>query len=350
MESELIIRRIKNYSIIAVVVPLITITSCLFIYKFLGSVDTSNKFNFDGSEIPIEKYFSKTEDKGGWSFIECPKYKVKRFYVNTDDKVMHELEISPSTLDLVGNLKNVEEAKNNNIKSVIYQQGEILNTRCVKNYPFMYQVLKNFSFLEEVLVEAVRKNTSGFAQVKNPYFYGEVSISRTARYFPALLIFKPFIILSALFLFLYWKNNLNLFKELENKKILNNFSRKFFYLGILSCIFLILHASFLGIDSDSKLFSILRRLIIILFIFSEMLAQIFLTKNLFTFKNELKNHIRSLILRLKITFVTIILLITLASFFILAFLDPSTSFKHTLEWNYFSFLLLYYFLSRLLWR
>ena len=102
--------------------------------------------------------------------------------------------------------------------------------------------------LENVLIDIKSANPSVFSSIKNPYFYGEVSISRTARYFPATLIFKHFIILSSIFLFLYWKNNLNLFNELKNNNILNNFSKNFYYFGVLSCLFLILHAAFLGID------------------------------------------------------------------------------------------------------
>ena len=151
-------------------------------------------------------------------------------------------------------------------------------------------------------------------------------------------------------MFFYWKNNLNLFNELENKNILAKFSKKFFYFGILSCIFLALHTIFLGLDIDSKLFSKMRRLIIILFIIFEILAQIYLTKNLFKFRVELKKYIHPLILKIKIIFVVIVFLTTCIAFTILAFDDPSTVFKHTLEWNYFAFLLLFYLLSWLLWK
>ena len=34
----------------------------------------------------------------------------------------------------------------------------------------------------------------------------------------------------------------------------------------------------------------------------------------------------------------------------MAFKDPSTNFKNVLEWNYFSALLVYYFLTRLTWK
>ena len=49
-----------------------------------------------------------------------------------------------------------------------------------------------------------------------PYFDGSASISRTARYFPANLIFKPAMFLTSFFLIKYW---------LYNKKIIQNFSR-----------------------------------------------------------------------------------------------------------------------------
>ena len=241
-------------------------------------------------------------------------------------------------------------AKNNKIKSVIYKRTKIVNDACVKNHPFLYSVLKKFNPLETILLHATQNNSTAFSQIKNPYFYGEVSISRTARYFPAILVFKTLIILSSFLLFLYWKNNLNLFSELKKNNILGKFSKNFFYMGLLSCTFLMLHATFLGLDFDSKLFSKIRRIIIILFIFFELAAQISLTRNLFKFKGELQEYIKPLILKIKIIFLIIIFSITCIAFVILAFGDPSTAFKHILEWNYFSFLLLYYLLSRLLWK
>ena len=151
-------------------------------------------------------------------------------------------------------------------------------------------------------------------------------------------------------MFLYWKNNLNLFNELKNNNVLNRFSKSFFYLGVLSCVFLIMHASLLGLDFDSKLFDKIRRLIIILFILFELSAQILLTINLYKFRRELKKHIRSFILRVKITFITIVFSASLIMFAFLIWGNLSSAAKHTFEWNYFSILLIYYFLSRLLWK
>ena len=148
-----------------------------------------------------------------------------------------------------------------------------------------------------MLIEGIKLNKSGFSLVKNPYLYGEVSISRTARFYPATLIFKPLIIFSAIFLFFYWFNNLVCFQNLYKNDLIGNFSKKFLIFGTLSCVFLILHASFLGLDYDSKGFSQMRRVIIVSFIVFEVCAQFFLTKMLFINRLRLKNYIRPAVIK-----------------------------------------------------
>ena len=342
MRSNQFIKKIRFYALISFLLPLITINSCMFIYKFLGHFDNYSGYNWNQKKIEytFNEYTQVVNSE--WSYARCPIYKYKKFLITTDNQTIENITEND---DLRDNL-----FASNKIKSIIYEQGKIKNDRCVKNYRFIYLLLNNFSALDKFFVNVKEKNLYGFVNIKNPYFYGEVSISRTARYFPVTLIFKPLIILSAFLLFVYWKNNLNLFSELKNKNILVNFSKKFFYFGIFSCILLMLHAIFLGLNFDSKLFGITRKLIIILFILFEIFAQILLTKNLFEFKEKLKEYINPLILKIKIIFVITIFFISCAAFSILAFGDPSTEFKLILEWNYFSFLLLYYMFSRLLWK
>ena len=344
MSSDQFIRKIRIYAIISFLLPLIVINSCLLIFKFMGDFDTYPAYNWN------EKKFENTykqdilihDNYELWTFINCPKYKYLYYTVTIDDQIIADTEENST---LIENLREI-----NKIKSIVIIQGNIKNDRCVKNFRFAYLLLNNFSALEKFLLIAKEKSITGFGKVKNPYLYGEVSISRTARYFPATLIFKPFIILSAIFLLLYWKNNLNFFNELKNKNTSVKFSKKFFYFGVFSCIFLILHAAFLGLDFDSKLFAKMRRLIIILFIFFEVFAQILLTINLFKLKEELKKYINPLILKIKIIFVTTVFFTTCIAFTILTFGNPSSDFKHILEWNYFACLLFYYLLSFLFWK
>lgn len=343
-------KRIRNYAIASFLVPLIAINSCLFIYKFFGDLNLFMypNFNWDKDELTLayNEYELAKNNFELLTFTNCPKYEYKTYYHSIDNQTIEEALSNTTAEDIL--IKKL--VKSNKIKSITLKNKKTLNYRCVKNDQFLYSLLKKFSWLETLLIHSMQKNFLGFSKVKNPYFYGEVSISRTARYFPAVVIFKSLIILSSFLLFLYWKNNLNLFSNLKNKNILAKFSKKFFYFGLFSCIFLALHATFLGLDFDSKLFAKTRRLIIILFILSEILAQIFLTTNIFKLRTELQEYINPLILKIKIIFVTLVFFTTCIAFSILSFGDPSTAFKHTLEWNYFAFLLLYYLLSRLLWK
>ena len=346
MKSELFVKRIKKYSIISLLLPLIVINSCFLLYKFLGNTDSyfdSKFWDKAYTELLLDENRAKIfklKTSNFTNLTDCPKYIYNGYYKAKKD----DGTFITSTTDSIFTDYKASEI------TFVYEKTEILNQRCVKNNKFAYFLLSNFNSLEKILINSLKKNTSGFAAIKNPYLYGEVSISRTARYYPATFIFKPFIVLSAIFLFFYWKNNFNLFNNFKDKKILVNFSKTFFYLGSLSCLFLAMHAIFLGIDFDSKFFAQIRRLIIILFIFFELAAQIFLTKHLFKYKEKIKKYINIFILKIKITFVAFVFILSIVSFSFLAFTDPSTAMKHILEWNYFSFLLIYYLLSRLLWK
>jgi len=345
MKSFNFIKRIRFYAFLSFFIPLIAINSCFALFKLLGNVDYYSNFDWEKEKIQYSyDEFLRIDNSKNLSFTNCSIFKHVLFYVTKDNQIIK------NTIENSDILREAIEI--NNIASVFFKRQQILNKRCIKNNQFAYLLLKNFNSLEKILIKAKRDPSTSFSQIKNPYFYGEVSISRTARFFPSILIFKTFIILSSILLFLYWKNNLNLFNELKNKNILDKFSSTFFYLGMLSCVFLILHAALLGLDFDSKIFSGIRKLIIVLFILFEVSAQIFLTGNLFKFKEELKEYkyIRPLILKTKIIFVSTIFLTSCISLIILAFYDPSTEFKHILEWNYFASLLLFYMLSGLLWK
>jgi len=346
-------KRIKRYAVVSFLVPLIAINACLLIYKLFGAVDTYPNFEWNKSkfEVPYEEYEPIIHNYKTRKFTNCPKYQWKSFVTTNDNEIIERT-------GGLNDLQIIELQKNNKIKSIIHEvlvpksknEKIYVEKRCIKNYPVFYFLFKNLGSLESKIVDYHYKKDLSFSEINNPYFYGEVSISRTARNFPTNYIFKPLIIFSSLMLFFYWKNNLNFFMLLKNQNKLSTFSKKFFYFGVASCIFLILHALFLGVDFDSKVFSKARRLILILFIFFELAGQFYLTKTLYLFKKNIKEFIFSFVLNLKILFVILMLIITIISFIYLAIGDPSTSFKHILEWNYFSILLIFYLLSRILWR
>ena len=186
-----------------------------------------------------------------------------------------------------------------------------------------------------------------------PYIDGGVSISRTARYFPTYLIFKPAMFLTSLLLVIYW---------LSNKKIIEFFEpnhehkKKIVFFGIASAIALTIHAIFLGVKFDNDLYKLFRRVIMFTFIVFEIVAQAYLVATFYSLKGKLNNYINIKVLKLKIILVTSLIVVAILSIPIISlpgnnFLGYNTKFfKHALEWNYFLGVISFYLLTFFMWK
>ena len=203
-------------------------------------------------------------------------------------------------------------------------------------------ISQNPNFLDGTFFEVDQIGRSGFSI---PYLDGSLSISRASRTFPQYLIFKPSMILTAVFLFYYWNNNNKLVNKLYSKDI--NFKFKTF--GILSAIFLAIHSVFLGIKFDIQIYKLFRRVVLLLFIIFELIAQGYLVYHLFKLKSQLNEFINGKILFIKIFLVTVLVVVALLSLPTLV-TKGNTHFKHMLEWNYFVGVVLFYLLSRFFWK
>lgn len=185
-----------------------------------------------------------------------------------------------------------------------------------------------------------------------PYFDGGTSISRTARNFPAYLIFKPAMIFTSFLLIKYWVITKKIVKNIDDKQQISNY---FVIFGISSAIFLILHSIFLGVKFDfsdelyKNFYKLFRRLIILFFIIFELIAQIILVYSLFKIKNKIYIYIKYNVLKIKIILVIILALTALASLPIITS-SGNTQIKHALEWNFFLGIIFFYFLTFLMWK
>ena len=155
-------------------------------------------------------------------------------------------------------------------------------------------------------------------------------------------------LISSIIIILYWLNYFFLFKKIDLEKY--NKSNLFLIFGIISGIALAAHTIFLGVKYDYEWYQTFRKTIITSFIIFEVLAQIFLVRKLIGFKPQMEPYINFQVLNLKLIFVILVSIITIISFYLLIFFEMGTSFKHILEWNYFSGLLVFYFLSFILWK
>ena len=203
-------------------------------------------------------------------------------------------------------------------------------------------ISQNPQFLENSIFTVDQLGRSGFSI---PYLDGSLSISRASRTFPQYLIFKPAMILTAVLLYYYWKNNNDLMNQYRSTKV----NYKFRIFGILSAVFLAIHSIFLGIKFDIQIYKLLRRVVLLLFIVFEIIAQGILVYHFFKIKSLLAKLINKKILILKIILVSILAIIAVLSLPILLN-KGNTHFKHALEWNYFVGVILFYLLTRFFWK
>ena len=201
----------------------------------------------------------------------------------------------------------------------------------------------NPSLLEGTIFTVDQIGRSGFSI---PYLDGSLSISRASRTFPQYLIFKPSMIITGILLFYYWNNNNNLICKIRNTE---NFKYKFRTFGILSAIFLIIHSIFLGVKFDFQIYKLFRRVVLLLFIIFELIAQGMLVYYLFNIKSKISDITNKKILVIKMILVSILVIVAFASLPILV-TKGNTHFKHALEWNYFVGVITFYLLTFFFWR
>jgi len=179
-----------------------------------------------------------------------------------------------------------------------------------------------------------------------PYIDGGASISRTARYFPSYLIFKPAMFLTSFLLIKYW---------LYNKEIIQYFKadhkyiKKMFFFGIASAIALTIHSIFLGIKFDNDLYKLFRRVILLSFIIFEVIAQAYLVATFYSLKGKLDKFINQKILIFKLLLVSILIIVAIISIPLIS-LPGNKILKHALEWDYFLGVISFYLLTFFMWK
>ena len=119
--------------------------------------------------------------------------------------------------------------------------------------------------------------------------------------------------------------------------------------GILSAVFLVIHSVLLGLETDIKIFKLLRRVVLVGFIIFEVIAQSLLVVNFYRLKTQLKKYFNPNVLKLKILLISILIFIAIVSIPILI-MSGNIHFKHGLEWNYFIGVILFYLLTNFFWK
>jgi len=201
----------------------------------------------------------------------------------------------------------------------------------------------NYHLLEGTIFTVDQIGRSGFTI---PYIDGGVSISRTARTFPAYLIFKPGMLITSILLIQYWKAYNKLIQTINNDFSKNKY---FLFFGVGSAILLILHSLLLGIQFEVDLYKFFRRFIILGFIIFELAAQALLISHIFKIKTKIAELINKKILIAKMFVVYVLIIIGISSLPILTS-SGYVHFKHALEWNFFLGVIIFYFFTFMFWK
>ena len=201
----------------------------------------------------------------------------------------------------------------------------------------------NYHLFENTIFVVDQIGRSGFTI---PYIDGSLSISRAARTYPSYLLFKPGMIITAIFLIQYWISNNNLFKKIEDFRKKNKY---FLFFGVGSALFLICHSIFLGINFETDLYKFFRRFVLLGFIMFELIAQTLLVLNIIKIKDKILEFINIKILTLKIILVSVLVVVAFLSAPILNS-SEYIHFKHALEWNFFLGIVTFYLLTFLFWK
>ena len=179
-----------------------------------------------------------------------------------------------------------------------------------------------------------------------PYIDGGASISRTARVFPTYLIFKPAMFLTSYLLIKYWIYNKNIIITFDDD---NKNVSKIIFFGIGSAILLTIHSIFLGIKFDYDLYKLFRRVVMLLFIIFEIVAQAYLVITLFKLKDKIIDKINLKFLKFKGLLVSVLIIVAILAIPIVSM--PGNKFiKHALEWDYFVGVISFYLLTYFMWK
>ena len=244
--------------------------------------------------------------------------------------------------------ENIDALINLKSKFVFYKDikpsGKIDKNKCLK-YSNIYFFYKIFPNLENLYLKLKSSTVFGTSQEISPFIKGETSISNIVKRFPFNYIFKPLLWLSSFLMLIYWTKYLIFFKK--NGLYKNN---SFFYFGCTSAFFLFLHVLFLGKNLNIDWFDDMRRVVIVLFILCELVAEFLLARKIYLNKDFLYSKMKKSIIFFKIIFVYIIVAVTIVCLTYMTLYDASSEFNNILEWNYFIFLIFFYYLSSVIWK
>ncbi len=367
-EIDEILSNVRKVSFFLFLFPSLAIVFSLIITNFLVSYDKytslfvyeTESFFSKNKNLYLKDNFTRTlicnesnefclikdlNNQLSKNYFDCQKNKVYQvWHYNNKDYSRNEIIELISDESGAFYFSRLDKKK---LKYINFIRSKELNKNCIKNSN-LYWLYNNFPISIKLIdkIKSVKGFSLGVSEVVNPFFYGETSISNIVKRIPISYFFKTLMYISCVLMFVYWRLNNIIAKEILNEN--KNFS--FYTIGIMSAIFLFFHVLFLGMEIESEIFKKIRRIIIVLFILFEIVAQTLLIVNIKKNINNFLTVISKKVLLIKQILISFMIIATIVILIILSFYDLSSSFDYFLEWNYFQILLFFYLLSYFLWK
>ena len=345
-------KEIKIIKLVSFLLFVIPISALLFILSANNHLVTYTTDNYPNG-IQKEQKFKCDESNNLCRNIiqkkikltECSLKKYKHVFKKNGIVIDEPVKHIGNAIDFtkIGNPIDFKKIENDRFYFEIILTDETDN-KCIKSSKVFF-LYKLFPKLENLYFYWKTKTDFGTSKSINPFIKGETSISNIVKRYPFNYIFKPLMYITSILMCIYWINYYIFFKK-------NNFheNNKFLIFGIMSSVLLFLHVFFLGTNYEIPNFQKIRRIIIASFIFSEILAEFFLANKIYRLRSNLFKQMRQKIILIKMIFIFTLIAITSISLGYMILFDPTHKFNNILEWNYFCFLLFFYFLSSIIWK
>jgi hypothetical protein len=189
---------------------------------------------------------------------------------------------------------------------------------------------------------------SGVYELCNPFINGCYTISRIGRSYPAVLIFKPMMLITFIMIVAYCFEHVRIFKKFLISKIYLNLILLF---GLISASCLLAYIIFLGIEG-SEVWKFMRRGGIFIYIISLVFSQFFIALSYMKIKNDYQVIVS--FKSIKITFYHSFLVVIFGFVLFLftnRFLQLTTwNTRIIIEWNYFLFMSLFFLSTYFIWK
>ena len=185
-------------------------------------------------------------------------------------------------------------------------------------------------------------------EICNPFISGCYSVSRVGRSYPAILIFKPMMVITIVLMIIYFFEHYRIFKKFLINKIYLNL---ILLSGLISSFALFIYIIFLGIEG-SEIWRFMRRGGIFIYIISLIISQFLIVLSYLKIKNDYKVIISSKIININFYFIFLLIIFGIILVLLIDIFSLTTPWyiKNIIQWNYFLLMNLFFLNTYFVWK